>query len=323
MKFKKGILICSVVLITGLMTGCTKANSFYFDFSKLLLNENKLDEDEVKLEGLDLTQEIVTKDKIILIKNNVNELFKVLTEKEYYYNNFNNKSKYFSGVKNLISDDYYNKVCAGETKSYLKQSIDDIYYNEHTEFKEANVILIEQSVNSLKCYVEVVSVNDDMLFNCQTVALTLDNNLKVVSDEMITEMSSNANTIKPLGDDSLLQTNHDGFEQSLSKLFTSLTNEKIYNEIINENSQEAQFKLNTIVNNIKLKNKSNDSLIQLFNAGKGTFSNYAIESYKIDDYDAMAITTYVVDFSVKGEIEKYEFEYSRILNDIIKVTKRE
>lgn len=322
MKLKKGLMICSLALLTGLMTGCSRPNSFYFDFSKLLLNESTVEE-EVKLEGINLDEGIITKDKITAITNNVNELFKVLAEKEYYYNNFNNKSKYFSGVKYLLSEEYYNKVSEGEIKSTIKKAIDDIYYNEYTEFKEANVIAVEKSLEGIKCYVEIVSVNDDVLFNCQTIVLNLDNNLKLLSDKMVTELSSSTNTIRPLGNDSLLQTSHEDFKQSLSKLLSSLTNEKIYNEIANENSQQGQFKLDTLINNLTLKNKSNDTLIQLFNAGKGTFKNYAIESYKIDDYEAMATTTYTLIFSVNGKIEKYEFEYSRILKDIVKVTKRE
>lgn len=321
MKLKKGLIVCSVALMTGLMTGCSSPNSFYFDFSKFLLNETTVEE-EVKLEGLNLDQSIITKDKILAITKNVEELFKVLADKEYYYSNFNNKSKYFNGVRYLLSEDYYNKVSQGEIKSTIKKSIDDIYYNEYTQFKEANVIAVEQSLEGIKCYVEIVSVNDDVLFNCQTVVLNLDNNLKLLSDEMVTEITSSTNTIRELGEDSLLQTSHNEFKQSLSKLLSSLTNEQIYNEIT-ENSQQGQFKLDTLINNLDLKNKNNDSLIQLFKAGKGNFKNYAIEKYKIDDFEAMATTTYTLIFSVNGKVEKYEFEYSRILKDIVKVTKRE
>lgn len=321
MKIKKGLLILSLVLTTGMMTGCSKDRAFYFDFSRFLQNEIT-QEEEVKLEGINLKEGIVNKEDILQINKVVDSIFEILANKDYYFNNFNNNANYFNGVRDKLTEDFYTKVSSGEVKSSIKKSIDNIYYNEYTEFKDAKVVLVEKTLDGLTCYVEVVSVNDELLFNTELIALDLDINFKVKGDKHISDMSSETNTTKELGEDSLLQSNHDGFITALDNLFANLKNTKLYNEIISKESPTSEFALDSLINNIKIKNKSNDSLAQLFIAGKGDFSNYAIDSYRIDDYDGMAITTYVVKFSVNGEIQKFEIEYSRILNDIVKVTKR-
>lgn len=322
MSNKKFGIIAIAVLTTGLLTGCSADNkAFYFDFSKLLQVENNI-EKEVPLEGLNLKQAIVTKDEILKIKENVNEVFKVLANKDYYFNNFNNNSKYFSSVKNYLSNDFYTKLSTGEVKSSLKKSIDNIYYNEYSLFKEANVISVEKTIDGLNCKVEVVSLTDDILFNIEVIELALDNNFNIIGDKTISEMTSEANTTKALGEDSLLQDNHNEFVEKLETLFADLKNPNLYEELMLEDASKAEFSLETMINNIKMKNKDNDILKQLFIAGKGTFSTYAIDSYRIDDIDSMANTTYVLKFSVNGEIQNFEVEYNRILKDITKVTKR-
>lgn len=316
MKFKKGLFTLSLFFIMGMITGCSH-EAFYFDFTRFILNEEV--EKEVKLEGLNLKNDIISKNDILKIDKIITSTFEVLANKDYYYNNFNNPSNYFNKVKDNLTTDFYNALSSGKLKSAIKKSIDNIYYNEYTEFKEAKLISVEKTLYGITCYVEVVSVNDSLLFNSETISLDLDSKFRIKGDNTISAMSSETNTINELNEDSLLQTNHNDFIKSLKKLFKNLSNEKLYNEVITNNSSKTEFALDTLINNIQLKNKNNDSLTQLFLAGKGTFSNYAIDSYKINDYDNMAITTYVVKFSVKGEVQKFEIEYSRILKDIIKV----
>lgn len=323
MNNKKIKLVLSVILVTGLFTGCSKDGAFYFDFTKLLQVEKTI-EKEVELSGINLKQSVITKEDVLNINNKIDLIFKTLADKDYYFKNFNNSASYFYGVKSNISDDFYTKVSAGEIKSSLKKSIDNIYYNEYSSFKEANVIAIEKTFDGLNCYVEVVSLSDDLLFNTEVIQLNLDNNFNIIGDKTISDMSSQNNTVKSLGEGSLLQNNHDKFIEKIEELFDELKNPNLYEEIksVETAVPQAEFALDTMVNNINIKNKNNDSLKQLFFAGKGRFNTYAVDSYKIDDVESMANTSYVLNFSVNGEIESYEVEFSRILNEITKVTKR-
>lgn len=320
MKKRKIIIVLMLAIIGFTAIVFSRNNDFYFDFSKFLLTDKK--EKEVRLKSLNLKEDIINSNDISEIKNNIKEVFEILANEEYYDNN-SNDINYFNGVREYLNDSFYGQIMSGNTKSYLKNSIDNIYSTEYTEFKESKVFKVEQALDSINCYVEVVSVNDDKLFNREVIKLSLDSNFKIINDAQISNISSVTNTTKELGVDSLLQKNHNEFIKSLNELFAKLKNSKLYNELQSEeSSQQSKFTFDILIDNIDIKNKNNDSLKQLFMAGKGDFSQYAISSYTIDDIKGMATTTYTIKFYVNGNIETYEFEYSRILDSITKVTKR-
>lgn len=321
MKRRKVVALGLVVLNLGLLSGCSLDKPFYFDFSRFVLESNNEMQD-VKLTGLNLENTIIKSYEIEKIQKNINFIFEKLGDKDNYYNNYKNKERYFSEVKHLLSDTYYKGVINGEVRSYIQKSIDNIYFNDKTSFKEANLISVTKTTDNIECIVEVISLNDDVLFNIETIKLVLDKDFKIISDKQITDVQSEINTTKPLGKDSLFQESHKDFVEDLNQLINQLKNKELYNELISNSGENSEFKLESLINNIDIKNKSNDALTQLFMLGKGEFKNYVITSYTIDDIDAMAKTTYLLSISNQNKIHQFSIEYSRIFNSISQITKK-
>ncbi|WP_368263345.1 hypothetical protein [Clostridium disporicum] len=321
MKKRKVIIVGLLALNLGLLSGCSLDKPFYFDFSRFVL-EGEAEVQDVKVTGLNLDNTIIKSYEIEKIQENIKFIFEQLANKDNYYNNYKKEEKYFAGVKHLLSDDYYKTVINGEKRSYIQKSIDNIYFSDNTLYKEANLISVTKNVDNIECLVEVVSVNDDVLFNVETIKLTLDKDYKVVSDEQVLDVQSATNTTKSLDEDSLLQESHKEFSTELTKLINHLKDKELYTEIINNSAENSEFKLESLINNVEIKNKSNDALTQLFMLGKGEFNNYAITSYTIDDIDAMATTTYILSISNKEEIHQFAIKYSRIFNSISQITKK-
>jgi len=321
MRKRKVVVIGLLALNLVALSGCSLVKPFYFDFSRFVLETNNEIQD-VKVTGLNLENTIIKSYEIKKIKENINLIFEKLANKDNYYNHYKNKEKYFLEAKYLLSDTYYKSVVSGETKSYIQKSIDNIYFHDNTSFKEANLISVTKTTDNIECIVEVVSLNDDVLFNIETIKLVLDKDFKVLSDKQIIDVQSETNTTKPLGEDSLLQESHKGFVEDFNKLINQLKNKELYHELVSNSGKNSEFKLESLINNIEIKNKSNDALTQLFMLGKGEFKNYAITSYTIDDIDAMAKTTYLLSISNQDKIHQFSIEYSRIFNSISQITKK-
>ena len=321
MKKKKGLAILLIAISSVSLTGCSNNNSFYFDFTKFIIEEDKSDKTQntsVKLEGIDLANDVILENDILNLNNIINTIFTNLSEKDYYYKTFNNQADYFDKVSYLLSDEFYSYLSEGN-ESAIKKAIDNIYYNSNTSLKSTNIIAIEKTLNDISCYIEVVSINDDVLFQSEIIKVTFDNFLKIKSDETISTITTKSNTIRPLNKDSLLQFDHNGFLESLTDLLNKLNNPDLYKDISFDNSNTSNLILENAISNINVSEDSKNDLINLFNDCKGSLNNYSIESYIIDDYKALANTTYIVSFPVDNEIKKYEFTYSRISKKIIEV----
>lgn len=261
----------------------------------------------IKIEELEKTQK------------NISKLFDTICNETYYYNNYYKLDKFYNDVKELFSNEYYDKLISNKNQD-LKKIADNIYYKEHQVYKESNIIEMGVDNDNEKYFiVDVIYLNDTQSFIIDEIKVYIDENLKIINTQLISEMNSVVNTIKPLSSkDSLLDDNElDKFSKVLLDFFNNMKNQELYNMVIEENNE---LQLSTLIENIKLENKNNETLKNLFLIGRGRFDNYEITDYYINDKDGLANSYYIISFVNGKTIKKFLFEYSRITGTIVSVS---
>lgn len=321
MKKRKILTILGIVLCCSIAISTFKVDlgNFSINFKHFIIADNNPVEKPIELTPLNLDKSIIDNSLNDKLNSLFNELFNKIANKEFYYSNFNNKDNFYAPIKSLFTPEYYSKISSDGNENNLKKAIDNIYFQEHSAYKEIHILNIGYNLDGLYSIVEIISTNDSNLFNTQQLKFYFDKDFKVTNIDKVSDNIATANTTKPIDKNSLLEKNNAEFQKSLDNLFSKLKNAELYKTFKEKDDSDVEFQINTLVENIKIKNKSNEALKDMFLCGKGTLNNYVISGYEVSDINASAISTYIIDFADGQNKKQFKIEYSRVLKEIVKV----
>ena len=314
MKYKH-ISICILCLLYSLLiTGCT------IPFNKFIIESE--DVSDVDIPGISTDINVTNVDNIRKMSEITNTIFNKLGE-ESYYKKYKDSSNYCSVLKKYLTKEYYENISFNKVDNNFKSVIDDIYNNEYTYFKCANIIEVgQQDIDKYYYNVEIISVDDNVTFNTEIIQLITNDKFQIEESQIVEPFSTVNNTTNVLSDDSLISDTHNEFTKSLEALFSEMKNPTLYKTLSNtSNENEINVQLSSLISNIStINNKDEQTLKELFMISKGTFDKYSIISYKLDDYNKMANSNYVIAISNGENIEKFNITFSRISNQITNIT---
>lgn len=319
-KIKKILCISICILsISSVLTGC----DIEIPFKTFIINNNdKAIIEDVKIDGIDLSKNITNQANMERFQAVADTIFKQLGDKNFYADNYDSPSRYNYVLQNYLSTSFYKSIISGSIDNDFKKVIDNIYFKENTLFKNANIIETGQDINGYYYDIEIVSVDDEITFNTETIRFIVDKNFKITSTKIIKQIAKIQNTTTPLTVDSLLPDTHEEFLDKFETFLDQINNKKIFESISKGYKVgDADVQLEALISNITLPNKDTESLKRLFLMGKGTFTNRVLVSYKMDDIDKMATSVYTIAFSKEDTIEKFDIYYSRITKEITNIVR--
>lgn len=314
-KSKYRYLSLIVIVLLFNLTGCSQ-----IPFEKFILGEDAVS--DIKIPYLNIEKININTENINTFQEISNNLFNTIGNKEYYYDNYSDSEIYLRPVKNLFEENFYNQLINNEVKNDFKKMIDNIYYKDNMYYDNSKVI--EAGINSDGEHffvTEIVSIGDSKDFMVSSIRIYLNENNKIIKSEIISEDTIIGNTSTPLSKDSLISENLSKEKEIITTFLNSMKSNELYNMVSN-NKPEATLQLDTLINNINISIKSPEDLKMLFKAGKGTFENYYITKYTINDKDCMANSEFVLSFVNGSQVDDFTFIYSRITNEIINIKKK-
>lgn len=299
-------------------------SNFYISFDKILSNDSVITEDkmEKQIKGIPLTNDdTFTYKDIVSYQEGVNQVFKIIGDKEYYYKNFSSLKKYYEGIKDKLSTSYYQEILDEKKEVYLLNIFQNIYEKENYYYSKTNIIGIGKTIDYTYLDIEIVAVADTTNFFIQDIRLILDKYDRIDNIQLLKEWTEVEYTTTPLSSESILYDSHKDFLKLWDKIVENLTNYNVYQEYTKGETSDVTYKINTLIEEVAIENKDYEILKQLFIDGKGTFLNYGCIEYYIEDIDMNALTTYQMKFSNNT----YFIVYNRLTNKIenISLTKIE
>lgn len=299
-------------------------SNFYISFDKILNSDSVVAEEKIEkpIKGIPLSSDdTFTYKDIASYQEGVNQVFGIIGDKEYYYKNFSSLEKYYKGIKDKLSTNYYNAVLNEEKEEYFLDLFQNIYEKEYYYYSKANIIGIGKTLDYTYLDVQIAAVADTTNFFTQDIRLILDEYDRIDDVELLKEWTEVEHTTTPLTKESILYDSHKDFLKLWDNILDSLTNYNIYQEYSKGETSDVSYKINTLIEEIDIENKDYETLKQLFIDGKGNFLNYGCIEYYIEDVDMNALTTYQMKFTNNT----YYIIYNRLSNQIenISLTKIE
>lgn len=316
-KIKNILLILILILAMSItLTGCNTEIPF-----KTFIIDSEVDiVEDAKIEGINLSKNETNQETVLRFQDVADTIFNQLGDKDFYRNNYDSPSNYNYILQNYLTGSFYKSIVSESIVNDFRTVMDNIYSKENTLFKKANVIEVGQSVDTYFYDVEIVSVDDEITFNTETIRFYTNKNFRIKSTKIIKKITKVQNTTTPLTSESLIPDTH---SEALNKfdIFLEQMKNKVLFESINNNSNigDADVQLESLISNISLQDKDTETLKNLYLMGKGMFDNKVLVSYRMDDTDKLATSVYTYAFSKGEKIEKFDFYYSRITNELTKV----
>lgn len=313
---KKIVTIGLLIIYSCMFLGCNMDLTKFptIPFEKFVLEKDTKEED-IELKEVN---NCITLEELNNITQNVNNLFNLIYDKEYYYKNYYDLEKYFVNTKDFFTDDYYKNLLENKNNNFEKIAY-NIYSKENQIYKQAKIIEIEEESDKRYVIVEISYLNDSKSFIIDKIKLSIDNECKISDSEIISQGEAVDNTTKALSaDDSILTDNEvDNFKKIFSSFLGNMSNEELYKNIENE---ESQLELTSLIENLNLENKDNEVLKKLFLAGRGNFNNYYITKVYLDDKDALAKSLFTVSFVNGKNVKEFKVYFSRISQSITSIS---
>lgn len=343
MKKKILILLCfiSCLCLNGCSNEDIKLNleSFNLNFRYFLLPDTESIQ-SIKIEAIDLSTDNVSLKDLEIVDGIVYDMYTTCSDKSFYNDNFENNYIFYEKISKYISDEYYDKIV---DKNDFKQSLDNIFENANVEFYDTQIISVNKK-NKQKYYeAEIICITNELSYLIEYVNFYVNEDNKITNIELLDELQQYENTTKPLNKNSLLNKKniHKDFLNSYTELKNKLTNGVLYNKyhltISNEilltdkkqdltqeqidnkkYKQEMEMQVNSLINSLNFE-IDKEILKTFFIMGEGTFSNTFVTEYRIQDYNALALSYYTIKSVSNGQVTTFLFTFDRIENKITNI----
>ena len=312
-KFFKYMSCITLLISINTFTGCT------IPFQRFLQEDEAIVKD-IKIEGIDIDKETIPYSEIEEMQKVVSNIFDKIANYDFYYENYDNLESFHLPIKEYTDDNFYKELIS--KGSDFKKVVDNIYYKDDTKYKTAKIIEVGITTDKKYYKVEVVSIDDSMTFGAETINLIVNSENKIIGTELVGEMNTVQNTTKPIDSESLIPNDNKLFSKKLNEFLNQLKNEELYKKVSSgEDKVGIDVQIEALISNIKLQNKNNEALKDLFKAGKGIFKDITHLGFNYNDYGALGVSNYIIAFANGEEIIKFNIEYSRVSEEIIGVKK--
>lgn len=297
------------------------SSNFYISFDKILGEEPVIEEKKEKLiKGMDLTSDdTITYKDAMSYQKGLEIFFAKAGDKKHYYETFSNVKEYHKPLKDQLSTNYYSDIINDKKQPIFIDLFNNVYKNEYVFYHKVSLVGFGKTTKNTYLDAEIVAVGDTEHFFTQTVRLILDEYNRINDVQLIKSYEEVENTTAPITKESILYDSHKDFLKLWNNIVSTLTNKDVYEEYKKGETSEVTYKINTMIENVKLENKDVEVLKKLFLAGKGTFENYGFTEYYVEDKEMNALTTYTVKFSENT----FQLIYNRLTNQIDKITIKE
>jgi len=293
------------------------SSNFYISFDKILGDEPVIEEKQEKpIKGIDLiSDDTITYKDAMSYQKGLETFFTKAGEKNHYYDSFSDVKKYHQPLKDQLSGTYYSDIINDKKEPVLINVFNNIYKNEYVFYHKVSLVGFGKTTKNTYLDAEIVAVGDTEHFFTQTVRLILDKYHRINDIQLIKPYEEVENTTAPITKESILYDSHKDFLNLWDNIVSNLTNKEVYEEYKKGETSEVTYKINTMIENVKLENKDVEVLKKLFLAGKGTFENYGFTEYYVEDKEMNALTTYTIKFSENT----FQIIYNRLTNQILNI----